>query len=210
MGILYEKLGKNLVTDTDIANVIRGSHDKRYALLKRALAKGDLIHLRRGLYLLGKQYQREPLNLFAVAQKIYGPSYISLESALAHHGWIPEAVRTVTSATSKRSSLFETPLGVFSFSRIIVSPFLIDVSREVSGEDSFWIAGPWKAIADYVYFYKKEWKGIAPLLESLRIEEEEILTAKKETLLELESAYRSRRVKRFLKGVRKDLERLWG
>ncbi len=203
--ILREKSGKNWVTDAEIVNLIPGTPDRRYALLKRALAKGDLIHLRRGLYLLGKRYQRGPVDLLVVAQKIYGPSYISLESALAHHGWISEAVRAVTSATSRRSSLFETPLGVFGFSRIAVNPFLIDVSRELSGEDSFWIAGPWKAIADYVYLYKKEWKGIAPLMESLRIEEEDIFTAKKETLVDLESAYRSRRVKRFLKGVRKDL-----
>lgn len=201
-----DSFSADLVTDADISNLIVDSPDRRYASIKRAIAKGELLHLRRGLYYLGKRYQRGPVNLFVLAQKIYGPSYISFESALAHHGWIPEAVRTVTSATSKRARTFETSLGYFNYARASSYPFLTGVFREGEGQNFYWMAGPWKALADYVYAIKKDWKGITPLIKSLRIEEDDLKDTKGETLLELQEAYRSRRVKRFLKGVRRDLK----
>ena len=195
----------DLMTDLAIANLFPRSPDQRYALVKRAIAKGELIHIRRGLYYLGRRYQRGPLNLFAIAQQVYAPSYVSFESALSHHGWIPEAVRTVTSSTSKRSRSFETPLGRFIYIHVSCHPFLTGIFYEKSGADTFWIAPPCRAIADYVAAYKKDWRGISPLLKSLRIEEEDLANTSREELLQLEAIYRSRLVKRFLRGVRKDL-----
>lgn len=202
---IQDGLPGDLVTDTDIANLIPGSKNQRYALVKRAIARGDLIHIRRGLYCLGKRYRRGPLNLLVIAPRVYGPSYISFESALAHHGWIPEAVRSVTSATSKRSQNFETPLGLFVYTHVSSNPFLADVFCEKAGTEPFWIASPWRAIADYVYAHKRNWKGMDPLLKSLRIEEEDLKNTKSENLDKLQGVYRSQRVQRFLKGVQKDL-----
>lgn len=202
---IQDQLSKDFFTDADITNVIFGSANRRYALMKRAIAGGQLIPIRRGLYYLAPRYRRGPVNLFVVAQKVYGPSYISFESALAHHGWIPEAVRMITSATSRRSRDLDTPLGRFRYSHIACSPFLVGVSREVVGKESFWMAQPWKAIADYVYSFKKDWTGVDPLLRSLRIEEENLKETRKDTLLALKASYRSRRVLRFLRGVERNL-----
>ena len=46
---------------------------------------------------------------------IYGPSYVSKEYALAHHGLIPEGVTLVTSITPKRFKHFKTPVGEFVY-----------------------------------------------------------------------------------------------
>jgi predicted transcriptional regulator of viral defense system len=202
---IQDQIPRDFFTDADIANLIPGSADRRYALVKRAIAGGQLLHIRRGLYFLAPRYRRGPANLFVVAQILYGPSYISFESALSHHDWIPEAVRTITSATSRRSRDFDTPLGRFRYSHIPCSPFLVGVVREVVDKESFWVAQPWKAIADYVYSFKKDWTGIDPLLRSLRIEEENLKETRKETLLALKESYRSRRVLRFLRGVERNL-----
>lgn len=46
---------------------------------------------------------------------LYAPSTISLESALAFHGLIPEAIYQTTSTTQKRTCRFSTPLGDFIY-----------------------------------------------------------------------------------------------
>ncbi|HSW71384.1 MAG TPA: hypothetical protein VLH77_05335 [Gammaproteobacteria bacterium] len=71
-------------------------------------------------------YLRKP-HPFELAQYIYGPSYISLESALSFHKLIPETVYTVTSTTVKRSREFQTPLGVYSFLHLPPENFYVEV-----------------------------------------------------------------------------------
>ena len=202
---IHHEIRYDLFSDTELINLFQGSGDQRYGLIKRAIAKGELIHLRRGLYYLAERYRRHPLNLFAVALKIYGPSYVSLESALSFHGWIPEAVQTVTSVSQKRSRRFETPLGAFHYSRVVSHPFLTGVHPVSFEGGGYLMASPWKAIADYVYVTRKNWDGIDPLIHSLRVEEESLQEAKSNELNEIEESYSNKRVQRFLSGVRKDL-----
>ena len=46
------------------------------------LSNGDIISLKKGLYVVSQKYRTEKLNLEIIANQIYGPSYISLDSAL--------------------------------------------------------------------------------------------------------------------------------
>lgn len=193
-------------TDVELATLVSGTEDRRYALVKRAIAKGELIQIRRGFYCLGEPYRRRPLNLFTIAQKIYGPSYISLESSLSYHGWIPEGVFAVTSVSMQRSREFKTPLGVFGFIRVPADPFYAGVNRRSDDGGSFFLAGPWRALADYVYVYKKDWRGLGPLRESLRIEDTHLETADTRELEEIAEAFLSRRVRKFLKSVLKEMK----
>jgi hypothetical protein len=203
---IREQIPFDCFRDTELMNLLPGSSNRRYGLIKRAIAHGELIHIRRGLYCLAEKYQRQPLNLFWLAQQIYGPSYISFESALSHHGWIPEAVHTVTSASLKRSRHLDTPLGVFSYTRIPCDPLLTGVIRETEGKIVYLIAKPWKALADMVYAHKKSWRGVQPLVQSLRIDEESLAQTDPRELEEIQETFRSRRVLKFLKGVGKDLK----
>ena len=170
---------------------MEGTPDHRYGLVKRAIADGDLIQLRRGVYGLGKRFQRAPLNQFELAQKIYAPSYVSLESALSHYGWIPEAVYTVTSANLKRSASFDSPVGTFAFTCIPKFNF-IGVERVVEGRSVYLIANPTKALAVYVIAHKVELRP-KELAESLRIEEESWRQLSHKLLFEIAESYRSTR-----------------
>jgi predicted transcriptional regulator of viral defense system len=153
---------------------IPGSEDRRYGLVKRAIANGEIIHTRRGLYCLAPKYQKKTINLYALAQHVYGPSYIILESALSCHGWIPEAVYTMTSVSFKKAKEFNTTLGVFSYNRVPQKLFYAGVERLADEEGNiFLMAKPIKALSDYVYVQKKDWTGLKPVVESLRVEEEE-------------------------------------
>ena len=177
------------------------------ALLKRAVASGEVWRVRRGIYCLSTQYLKQPVNPLGLAQRIHGPSYISLESALSYHGWIPEAVRAVTSTSLGRSREFETPLGLFTFTRVPQQQFFSGVSRiSGKGDDSFFVAKPLKALSDYVYVHRCDWVGAEPLLESLRAGEEELASLTGELFDELVPVYKSARVRRFLIGLKKDLK----
>lgn len=50
------------------------------------LAKGDIIRVKKGLYILGESLRRRPFCLELLANLIYGPSHVSLEYALHYHG----------------------------------------------------------------------------------------------------------------------------
>jgi predicted transcriptional regulator of viral defense system len=211
MNKLTEKIFENApygyFTSQDVATLFPESEDKRYGLVKRAIAGGEILHIRRSLYCLAPKYQKKKINLYALAQHIYGPSYISLESALSWHGWIPEAVYTLTSASSGKSKEFKNPLGTFSYNRVPQKVFYAGVERLTDDEgDVFLMASPIKALADYVYVHKKDWTDLKPAAESLRIEPDEFESVDANDLDALMENYISRRVGKFLKGVRKDLK----
>ena len=63
------------------------------------------------------------------------------------------------------------------------------------------MAKPWKAICDYIYCYKKNWHSLGPLVESLRIEVENLPMLRSEEIQLLDEYYHHRRISRFLKGV---------
>lgn len=202
---LIENVPNDVFTDTTVKTLVEGSVNSRYGLVKRAIKRGDLIHLRRGLYALSKKYRRHGMNLYEIAQRIYGPSYISFESALSHHGWIPEAVYTITSACSVRSKEVKTPLGLFSYAHTPFNNFFAGVKREQSPDGIFFMATPWRALVDYVYFYKKDWAGIQPLIEDLRVDAASLKEADLSVLNELGQSLECNRIKNFIEGIQKEL-----
>ena len=177
------------------------------ALLKRAVASQEVWRVHRGLYCLSDRYAQARINPLELAQRIYGPSYVSLETALSHHGWIPEAVQAITSVALGRSRTFNTPVGLFSFTRVPQGRFLSGVRRaSVGGGGAFFLATPLKALADHVYAQRCDWHCAAPVVESLRVEDQSLADLTGELFDEVMSAYKPGRVSRFLAGLRKDLK----
>lgn len=83
--------------------------------LNHLLKIGALIRVKKGIYVLGKAFARTPYCLELLANKIYGPSYVSLEWALQYHQLIPERVDVVTSVSWKRKKRFDTPIALFTY-----------------------------------------------------------------------------------------------
>ncbi len=178
-------------------------------IVKRAIGAGEIIHVRRGLYCLAPKYNRYGISRNVLANLVYGPSYVSMEAALAVHGWIPEAVHSVVSVSLGRAKSFETPLGYFDYVQIAQTPLFSGVERieDTSSMRSFLVAKPLKAIADYVASHGMDWRDSEPLEESLRIEHENIVTFTAADFDELDGVYKSRRARLFLSGLRKELGR---
>jgi len=206
--IALERAVQGVFTRAELACWIDGSPDRQLSLLKRATNAGEVVRIHRGLYCLAGKYLRQKINPLVLAQRIYGPSYISLETALSYHSWIPEAVYAVTSTSLDRSREFGTPLGHFSFTRVPQQTFYVEVTRVESEDgDSFLLASPLKALADYVYVHKHDWNSARPVVDSLRVDESSLAAADSALFDRLLANYQARRVRRFLEGLRKDLNR---
>jgi hypothetical protein len=216
--IALEKTFGGVFTRSEMACWIGGSPDRQFGLLKRAVKAGQVVRIRRGLYCLAPKYLRQKVDPLVLAQRIYGPSYISLEAALSYHGWIPEAVYAITSVSLDRSREFDTPLGLFSFTRVPQETFYTEVARVEKdgsgsadgtgcGGESFLLASPLKALADYVHVHKRDWTSARPVVGSLRVDEGVLASVEAETFSRLLANYSCLRVRRFLEGLRKDLKR---
>ena len=190
----------------ELKHLLPGTDSSRYARINRALQAKEIIQVRRGLYVLAPVFRKVPLNTRALAQIIYGPSYISLESALSRHGLIPEAVYTLTCVSYGKAKSFDTPLGTFSYTRIPQKVLFAGVERlQENQEAPIFMANPLKALLDYIYVHKVNWKDLTPLYHSLRIEPEDLQIITAAMAEEIEDNYRSRRVQKFLMIIRKEL-----
>jgi predicted transcriptional regulator of viral defense system len=119
--------------------------------LSRWVQTGRVIQLRRGLYTLAAPYQQTPPHPFLVANSMLPGSYVSLQSALAYYGLIPEYVAQTLSVTTQRPSHWRNPLGDFRFQHLATHLFF--GYQQVSfapGQNGF-IALPEKALLDLVH-----------------------------------------------------------
>jgi hypothetical protein len=196
-----------LFDETVIRNLFPDSSDGARALLvHRASQAGEILRLKPGLFVLAPPYRKSEPHPFVVAAVLHAPSHISLESALAYHGLIPEAVYQVSSVTVARSREFATPLGVFSFRRVPArAPRAGVVAVAVARNAWAFIASPLRAIADAVYLNKEiTWDRNGPgyLTESLRIEDDDLRALDFVGLDEILDSIRSRRVRAYLEGLK--------
>lgn len=105
------------------------------------------------LKLRNKYYQLQDSNpsLYFIANKLYQPSYISLEKALAHYSIIPETIYGITSITTGATQEFETPQAIFMYRKIKKEAFAGYGAIRLEGAVVLF-AEPEKALADYLYF----------------------------------------------------------
>lgn len=142
------------------------------------LGEGQIIRVKKGLYIFGPDYRRIPYSREILANLIYGPSYISLEYALSYHGLIPERVEALTSVTTGRTRTFTTPVGVFTYHMIPLPAFQVGMTRvELDDGGAFLIAAPEKALVDKIFVDRtseiRTLKGLeAYLFEDLRIDQD--------------------------------------
>jgi hypothetical protein len=119
--------------------------------LSRWARAGRVIQLRRGLYSLASPYQQTRAHPFLIANSLLPGSYVSLHSALAYYGLIPEYVAQTLSVTTQRPSRWRNALGDFRFQHL--APHLFFGYQQVgftSGQEGF-IALPEKALLDLVH-----------------------------------------------------------
>ena len=176
---------------------------------------GDIIRVKKGLYIFGEKYRRRPYSREVLANLIYGPSYISLEYALHYHGLIPERVEAVTSVTSGRSHRFSTPVGLFTYRQIPLDAFRVGMDQFDAGSGRFFLmAGPEKALCDKIQ-QDRGATGSARqelreyLVDQLRLEPEALAALDPARIEGISEGYRSRKLLGLARWVRQlRLERM--
>lgn len=119
--------------------------------LSRWTKNGKLYQQRRGVYTLAPPYQKVKPHPFLIANKLVRNSYVSLQSALAYYGMIPEYVPVTTSITTTRPARWETDLGIYTFRRIKKEWFTGYQNVALGNGQSAFIATPEKALLDLIY-----------------------------------------------------------
>ena len=148
--------------------------------LSRWTKKGLLIRLRQGYFTFPEYKSKRDYNYY-FANRIYRPSYISLHTALAFFGIIPEAVTQITSITSLKTAAFKNELGEYSYKSVSENLMFGYEIRAMENGKSIQFATPEKALLDLLYLYpayktEKE-------LKDLRLDEDFLSEDLNKTLL---------------------------
>ena len=125
---------------------IKYKHNKISALEKR----GDLIRLKQGWYVVNPDVSQKQLSLFLIGNNLYGPSYISLQSALRYYGLIPEQVFTICSMTTKPTQILRNSLACFEYVHTDPKVFPIGIREVRFADASILMATPEKALCDLI------------------------------------------------------------
>lgn len=135
-----------LFSPLDITRLFGVSKTAATFLVHRYTKRGFIVRAKQGLYCFANALPPEHY----VANKLYEPSYVSLESALSYHRIIPETVYEITSITPKSTRRFETLGKIFTYHTIKKIAFTGYILEKRSGF-SFIIAEPEKAFVDTLY-----------------------------------------------------------
>ncbi len=180
-------------------------------MIHRAVHANEVLRLKRGLYMLAREYRKSAPHPYMIAAMLHAPSHISLETALSFHGLIPEAVFQVSSVTSSRNRHFNTPMGLFTFQRVpTLSPRAGVESVKLSENSWAFIANPLRAITDLIYLRKEiswETDGLEFLTESMRMEKEDISQIDFSQYNDILDGLHNKRTIHYLEEMKKELQR---
>ena len=114
--------------------------------------KGTIIRLKRGLYIVSPAVSKKEISIELIANHLYGPSYVSRESALRFYSLIPERVYNTVSMTIKRRQRFRNYFGQFDYISCPVSYYSIGIRQVIREDYAFLIASPEKALCDQIVY----------------------------------------------------------
>jgi hypothetical protein len=108
-----------------------------------------LTPVKRGLFIPGPATRLEQPEPFLLANHLYGPSYVSMETALSHWRLIPEKVYEIASMTTRRSAEYDTKAGRFTYRHLPLPYYAFGQQPlRLSEKQGALIAGPEKALCD--------------------------------------------------------------
>lgn len=165
-----KSLGMLLFTPREFRDVFGVGANTASSFIKNNIKSGLFLKLRNGFYMVADSNP----SVHFIANKLYEPSYISLNTALSHYGIIPEVVYATTSITTKAFREFNTPKGNFIYQRIKKDVFTGYGLKEIDKEKVL-IAEPEKTLADYLYFVDLKKVSLNDRLELKDIKKNELI-----------------------------------
>jgi len=202
---IRKQLPATVFTHDTLESILEGKIHNINAKIALMVKKGELIRLKKGLYILGEDYQTTSPDIISIANMLYAPSYVSFDYALSYYGLIPERVYEITSATMRMKKEFDTPLGRFTYKPVPLQAYALGIDWLY--DDSHGgklIATAEKALCDKI----RSDRGIGRLSQQklrdylefdLRIDMDLFYTLDAELVLTIATAYRSSNLKNLSK-----------
>lgn len=141
------KRGVQIFTPLEFGSILNLPGYKTKYFLEKFTREGLLLRLKKGIYGLKTDLPSEE----EIANRVYRPSYLSFEYALAYYNILPEMPYAVTSATTKPTRTFTIDSKTFSYFSIKKNAYTGYMLTKTE-KKSFLIAEPEKALVDYLYF----------------------------------------------------------
>lgn len=151
-------------------------NDKIHELLSKKI----ILSLKKGLYITGESIGGSHAPKELIANILYGPSYVSLDYALAYYGLIPESVTQISSVSTKPSKTIINSLGAFSYTHIPLPYYSFGIKQiSTSAFHNYLIAQPEKALCDKIICnsgiqFRNKQDVYDLLLEDWRMEQSEL------------------------------------
>ena len=123
------------------------SANRKVANLER---DGQIIRLKRGMYVVNPNESGKLLSLGLIGNVLYGPSYVSMLTALREYGLIPERVEVIESMTTHLTISFDNPVGRFEYHHCPKDYYSIGITQREEEGITYLIATPEKALCDYI------------------------------------------------------------
>jgi len=159
-----------IFTPIEFQRVMKLKKKSAQELLSRYAKKNIVVKLRNGSY----STESNPASVYLISNKIYQPSYLSFETAMSHHGIIPETVYEVIAATTKTTREFNIQGKVFVYHKIKRPAYTGYTPIKIDG-DTILMAEPEKALADYLYFVHIGKKPFNERLNTDKINKKDVL-----------------------------------
>lgn len=140
----------NIPVDFAVLKSLFPDHKSVHNKISELEKSGTLIRLKKGMYVVSPKESGKLISVELVANHLYGPSYVSMESALRYYGLIPERVYSIQSMTTKHSREFSNSLGKFKYTQCDRAYFSVGIRQEIMDNTSFLIATPEKALCDLI------------------------------------------------------------
>ena len=179
--------GKKVFTSADLQKILQTKSDTySYVVAGKLVKEGVLERVSKGYYILTSNRPSD----FEIANALYRPSYVSLDSALNYYGILVQSPQQITSVTTKRVTSIKNGGKTFSFFQITPKYF-----SDYQIVDNFLIATPEKALVDMMF-------TVALGRASLSIEELNLQSIDKNKVNELASKIKNKAFKNYYKTIK--------
>ncbi|MFH1824485.1 MAG: hypothetical protein ABH873_04585 [Candidatus Firestonebacteria bacterium] len=150
--ITYARVNKRYVFSVKEAKMVFSQSSGKTVdnLLQKYEKKGIIERLKKGLYSVKFPEGGPTIPDLFLANRMYEPSYVSLETALSFYNIIPEETAEVTSVTTGQTKVFKNKQGVFWYFSVKKEAFFGYILLNLEGFKVN-IAEKEKALVDYIY-----------------------------------------------------------
>lgn len=153
-------------------------YKRPYDKINELVRQEILTPVKKGLFIPGAKTNIAKPEPFLIANHLWGPSYVSVDTALSYWGFIPERVFEISSVTVKNTKTYLTKAGRFSYLHAPLPYYSIGIkSIQLSKKQIVMIASPEKALCDKIIMTSgillRSTKLVSEyLLDELRMDEE--------------------------------------